>query len=95
MIRQPGPPKKKPIMVPPTCAALARARAWPSKRSAVSPSVAMSCVALASDAAAIRATTQAALAEEIPSAATPARQASTTACSGTIQLRRRPRAGFQ
>ncbi|KAG1245859.1 hypothetical protein G6F68_014888 [Rhizopus microsporus] len=55
----------------------------------------MSCVALAKDAAAINPTTQAALADEIPSNATPAVQASTMDCIGTIQLRRRPADGRQ
>ncbi|CAB3691018.1 hypothetical protein LMG26840_04815 [Achromobacter dolens] len=93
--RQPGPPAKKPTMVPPTCTALARASAWPSKRSAVRPSVAMSWVALASEARAIRPTTQGALAAAMPVMATATRQASTTACIGRIQLRRRPSAARQ
>ncbi|CAB3715551.1 hypothetical protein LMG26845_06023 [Achromobacter insuavis] len=80
-------------MVPPTCTALARASAWPSKRSAVRPSVAMSCVALASEASAISATTHGALAADTPVTATAARHASTMPCIGRIQLRRRPSAG--
>ncbi|MNR25260.1 hypothetical protein D3C85_1423990 [compost metagenome] len=55
----------------------------------------MSCVALANDATAISPTTHAALADEMPSSATPAMQASTMACIGTIQLRRRPMDGLQ